>query len=43
MVKIFDTKNQALKFVKKLSFDRVSYNRIEIRKDKNVWWVIYYE
>ena len=43
MVKIFKTKNEALNFIKKLSFNGIIYNRVEIRKGQTKWLVTYYE
>ena len=41
MIKTFKTKDETLKFIKKLSFDNVRCNRIEIGKRGKVWWVSY--
>lgn len=41
MLKIFKTKDEALKFIKKLSFDNIRYNRIEMRKGSKMWVVSY--
>lgn len=41
MLKTFKTKDEALKFIKKLSFDRIRYNRVEIGKRGKEWWVSY--
>lgn len=41
MTKRFNTKDEALKFIKKLSFNDLRYNRIEIGKNGKKWWVNY--
>lgn len=41
MTKLFKTKDEALKFIKKLSFDDVRYNRVEIGKRGKTWWIRY--
>ena len=41
MRKIFKTKDEALSFIKKLSFDNIRYNRIEMRKIGKKWWIHY--
>ena len=37
----FNTKDEALKFIKKLSFDNIQYNCIRLRKVGKGWWVSY--
>jgi hypothetical protein len=41
MLKIFKTKDEALKFIKKLSFDNIRYNQVKIRKIGKEWWIDY--
>ena len=41
MTKEFKTKDEALKFIKKLSFDKIRYNRIFMSKHGKMWWVYY--
>jgi hypothetical protein len=41
MHKYFKTKDEALKFIKNLSFIHIRYNRIELGKNGKVWWVSY--
>ena len=41
MSKEFKTKDEALKFIKKLSFDGLRYNRIELGKRGKIWWISY--
>jgi hypothetical protein len=41
MLKTFKTKDEALKFIKKLSFDDIRYNQVKIRKIGKEWWVDY--
>lgn len=41
MLKTFKTKDEALKFIKKLSFDDIKYNRVEMRKCRKLWCISY--
>jgi hypothetical protein len=41
MLKTFKTKDEALKFIKKLSFDDIRYNQVKIRKIGKEWWIDY--
>jgi hypothetical protein len=41
MLKTFKTKDEALKFIKKLSFDDIRYNQVKIRKIGKEWVVSY--
>jgi len=41
MAKTFKTKDEALKFIKKLSFDDIRYNRINMGKRGKTWWISY--
>jgi hypothetical protein len=41
MTKYFKTKAEALKFIKKLSFDNIRYNEVKIRKIGKEWMVSY--
>jgi hypothetical protein len=41
MLKIFKTKDEALKYLKKLSFDDIRYNQVKIRKIGKEWWIDY--
>jgi hypothetical protein len=41
MTKVFKTKDEALKFIKKLSFDDIRYNQVKIRKIGKEWWIDY--
>jgi hypothetical protein len=41
MTRFFKTKDEALKFIKKLSFDNIRYNQVKIRKIGKEWWVDY--
>lgn len=41
MTKKFKTKDEALKFIKKLSFNNIGYNRIVMGKRGKVWWINY--
>jgi hypothetical protein len=41
MHKYFKTKDEALKFIKKLSFDNIRYNEVKIRKIGKEWWIDY--
>jgi hypothetical protein len=41
MSKYFKTKDEALKFIKKLSFDDIRYNQVKIRKIGKEWWIDY--
>jgi hypothetical protein len=41
MSKFFKTKDEALKFIKKLSFDDIRYNQVKIRKIGKEWWIDY--
>ena len=41
MTKEFKTKDEALKFIKKLSFDNIRYNRITLGKRGKLWWLNY--
>ena len=41
MSKEFKTKDEALKFIKKLSFNDIKYNRITMGKRGKVWWINY--
>jgi hypothetical protein len=41
MLKIFKTKDEALKFIKKLSFNDIRYNQVKIRKIGKEWWIDY--
>jgi hypothetical protein len=41
MNKQFKTKDEALKFIKKLSFDDIRYNQVKIRKIGKEWWIDY--
>jgi hypothetical protein len=41
MSKFFKTKDEALKFIKKLSFDNIRYNQVKIRKIGKEWWIDY--
>jgi hypothetical protein len=41
MSKFFKTKDEALKFIKKLSFDNIRYNPVKIRKIGKEWVVTY--
>jgi hypothetical protein len=41
MSKYFKTKDEALKFIKKLSFDDIRYNEVKIRKIGKEWWIDY--
>jgi hypothetical protein len=41
MLKIFRTKDEALKYLKKLSFDDIRYNEVKIRKIGKEWVVTY--
>jgi hypothetical protein len=43
MSKYFKTKDEAIKFIKKLSFNDIRYNRIEMGKNGKVWWIRYEE
>jgi hypothetical protein len=39
MSKYFKTKDEALKFIKKLSFNDIRYNEVKIRKIGKEWMV----
>jgi hypothetical protein len=41
MTRFFKTKDEALKFIKKLSFDNIRYNEVKIRKIGKEWLVSY--
>jgi hypothetical protein len=41
MRKYFKTKDEALKFIKNLSFDNIRYNEVKIRKIGKEWVVTY--
>jgi hypothetical protein len=41
MTRFFKTKDEALKFIKKLSFDDIRYNQVKIRKIGKEWWIDY--
>jgi hypothetical protein len=41
MLKIFKTKDEALKYLKKLSFDDIRYNQVKIRKIGKEWIISY--
>jgi hypothetical protein len=41
MIKTFKTKDEVLKFIKKLSFDDIRYNQVKIRKIGKEWWIDY--
>jgi hypothetical protein len=41
MLKTFKTKDEALKFVRKLMFDYIRYNEVKIRKIGKEWVVSY--
>jgi hypothetical protein len=41
MTRFFKTKDEALKFIKKLSFDNIRYNEVKIRKIGKEWVVSY--
>lgn len=41
MIKRFKTKDEVLKYIKKLSFDNIRYNRLQLGKNGKIWWVSY--